>query len=359
MNWKAMRPSRPIAVAALLVALATDAYSASAQTLEEIRAAHELGDYKTAHRGFRALAERGNVDAQFRLGLMYGSGEGGPENDAEAVKWLHRAAGRGHPRAQLALGMRHWKGDGVRQDYIQAKALLGRAAAQGDGDAEKFLGYMYFHGKGVPRDYARAVNWFGRAAARGDANAQFEIGIMYYNGEGLPRNFRRAAKWLGLSARRGHAPAQGLFGFMYEYGQGIARNPVKAHKWYNLASSRLSPSRGKLRELAKRDRDRVASRLSPAQLDEAQRLAREWRPLFYIGMSVLTAPLANGGDVQLAELQWALLKLGYDIGTPDGIFGPRTRNAIRSFQISAGMIVNGRLSEQLENSVISAYLAAD
>ena len=359
MNWKIMRPSRAMAVAALLVTLVTGAYSASAQTLGDARAAHELGDYTRAYRGFRALAEKGNVDAQFRLGLMYDTGEGVTKNDAEALKWLHRAAGRGHPRAQLVLGIRHWKGDGVRQDYTLAKALLGRAAAQGDGDAEKFLGYMYFHGKGVPQDYPRAVNWFGRAAARGDANAQFEIGIMYYTGEGLAQNFRLAAKWVGLSARRGHASAQALFGSMYERGKGVTRDPVKAHKWYNLAASRLSASKRKRRELARRDRDRVASRLAPAQLAEAQRLAREWRPLFYIGMSVLTAPLANDGDVQLAELQWALLGLGYDIGSPDGIFGPRTRNAIRSFQISAGMTVNGRVSDRLENAVISAFLATD
>ena len=146
---------------------------------------------------------------------------------------------------------------------------------------------------------------------------------------------------------------------MLEHGEGVAQDLVKAHKWYNLAASRLSPSESEFLDITLIGRDRVARRLAQAQLAEAQRLAREWQPGFYLGMSVLVAPMANGGDVQLAELQWALTLLGYDVGSPDGLLGPKTRAAIRAFQLSAGLPVNGRLSEQLENAVMAAFLAAD
>ena len=146
---------------------------------------------------------------------------------------------------------------------------------------------------------------------------------------------------------------------MHEHGEGVTQDFVKAHQWYNLAASRLPSSESEILDIALSGRNRVAGRLAQAQLAEAQRLAREWQPMFYLGMSVLVAPLANGGDVLLAELQWALILLGYDVGSPDGLLGPKTRAAIRAFQLSAGLPVNGRLSEQLENAVMAAYLAAD
>jgi TPR repeat protein len=58
---------------------------------------------------------------------------------------------------------------------------------------------------------------------------------------------------------------------MYIKGQGVPQNYVRAHMWLNLAAAR-----GK--EYAKRVRDIVAKKMTPARIAEAQRLAREWRP---------------------------------------------------------------------------------
>ena len=350
---------RLIAVATVLLLPLAGALPASAQTLEDALTAHERGDYAAAHDGLLSLSEAGNLDAQFHLGFMYDFGEGIPENDTEALKWWHGAAEQGHRPSQLILGMKYRMGAGIPHDYVQARHWLLRAAAQGDGQAAKHLGYMHLLGEGVPRDHAAAVNWLGRAAARGESDAQFEVGRMYYRGDGLPQDHVLAARWVGLSAGLGQARAQALFGHMHEHGEGVTQDFVKAHQWYNLAASRLSSSEREILDIALSGRDRVAGRLAQAQLAEAQRLAREWQPMFYLGMSVLVAPLANGGDVQLAELQWALTLLGYDVGSPDGILGPKTRAAIRAFQLSAGLPVNGRLSEQLESAVMAAFLAAD
>ncbi len=63
---------------------------------------------------------------------------------------------------------------------------------------------------------------------------------------------------------------------MYGDGWGVPQDYVQAHMWYNLAASRLPP--GKDRDLAAENRDIIAERMTPAQIAEAQRLAREWKP---------------------------------------------------------------------------------
>ncbi len=72
------------------------------------------------------------------------------------------------------------------------------------------------------------------------------------------------------------AVAQYNLGFMYRKGQGVTQDYAQAHMWYNLAASRLPP--GENRDKAVKNRDDVAKRMTPAQIAEAQKLAREWKP---------------------------------------------------------------------------------
>ncbi|MBM3518860.1 MAG: sel1 repeat family protein, partial [Alphaproteobacteria bacterium] len=83
-----------------------------------------------------------------------------------------------------------------------------------------------------------------------------------------------AARWYRLAAEQDLAQAQNNLGVMYEYGRGVPQDYVQAHKWYNLAASR-SPASD---DVAVKNRDIVAAKMTPAQIAEAQRLAREWRP---------------------------------------------------------------------------------
>ncbi len=82
--------------------------------------------------------------------------------------------------------------------------------------------------------------------------------------------------WLRTAAEKGYAPAQYNLGVMYHTGQGVPQDYVQAHMWYNLAAAGLPPGEG--RDSAAKNRDIVAKLMTPAQLAEAQRLAREWRP---------------------------------------------------------------------------------
>jgi TPR repeat protein len=94
---------------------------------------------------------------------------------------------------------------------------------------------MYDSGRGVAQDYAEAVKWYRRAAEQGDAGAQHNLGLMYDKGRGVAQDYVQAHKWLNFAATKGDS-------------------------WSVMA------------------RDLLASKMTPQQIAEAQRLAREWKP---------------------------------------------------------------------------------
>ena len=130
----------------------------------------------------------------------------------------------------------------ARGDYPTAFRLLKPMAEQGHAEAQYNLGSMYAEGRGVPQDYGEATKWFRKAAEQGNAMAQYNLGGMYFRGQGVPRDF------------------------------------VLAHMWFNLSVSRVPASEGEKREATEIIIDLVASKMTPYQIAEAQRLAREWKP---------------------------------------------------------------------------------
>ncbi len=70
---------------------------------DEAEAAYQRGDYATAILEFRPLAEQGNAIAQYNLGLMYGKGQGVPQDYAEAVQWYRKAAEQGVALCSLVV----------------------------------------------------------------------------------------------------------------------------------------------------------------------------------------------------------------------------------------------------------------
>ena len=93
--------------------------------------AYERGDYATALREFRPLAEQGNAGAQNNLGVMYEKGKGVSQDDKTAVKWYRLAAKQGQANSQYNLGYMYENGRGVLQDYVRAHMWYNLAASQG------------------------------------------------------------------------------------------------------------------------------------------------------------------------------------------------------------------------------------
>jgi TPR repeat protein len=123
---------------------------------------------------------------------------------------------------------------------------------------------------GPKEDTAAAVP-FRAEAEQGDVSAQLMLGIMYDEGRHVPQDYAEAVKWFRKAADQGDKGAQSLLGAMYELGHGVQQDYVHAHMWYNLAAAQGSA-------LAADSRERVEKAMTPAQVAEAQKLAREWKP---------------------------------------------------------------------------------
>jgi len=97
------------------------------------------------------------------------------------------------------------------------------------------MGAMYSMGQGVPKDNGEAVKWFLKAADQELAEAQYDLGVMYSIGQGVPKDYVQAYMWFDLAGEQGYLEAQNY-------------------------------------------RDELAKMMNPAQVAEAKRLAKEWKP---------------------------------------------------------------------------------
>ena len=102
-----------------------------------LEAAH-AGDYATALKEFKPLAEQGYADAQYNLGVMYETGKGVLQDYAEAVKWYRLAAEQGYADAQNNLGVMYETGKGVLQDNLTAHMWYNIASANGLEEAGEY-----------------------------------------------------------------------------------------------------------------------------------------------------------------------------------------------------------------------------
>lgn len=197
--------------------------------------AYQKGDFATAIRNWRSLAEQGDVSAQFNLGVMYANGQGVPQGHKEAVAWYRKAAERG------------------------------------DADAQSNLGAMYGQGHGVPQDYKEAMVWYRKAADQGNATAQHNLGLMYANGQGVPQDHKEAVDWYRKAAEQGDANAQNNLGVMYKKGQGVAQLNVVAYALYNLSAAKDTSEGNK----APGNRMVLADLMATKEIVAAQNLTRE------------------------------------------------------------------------------------
>lgn len=227
------------------------------------------------------LANEGDADAQFNLGVMLSKGEGVNKDENEAVYWYRKSAEQGNPRAQNNLGTMYENGSGVTKNintaiewysrafqqgnkiaqynleqimitkkkndeksvnnqYPHTKTeieLLLESAQQGDPNAQFELAMKYYEGSnGVKKDYKKAVKWWRKVAEQGNADAQFNVGLMYANGNGVIKDEAEAFKWWHKSAEQGSKDAQLNVGVMYAVGNGVARDEQEAIKWLEKAA---------------------------------------------------------------------------------------------------------------------------
>jgi TPR repeat protein len=119
--------------------------------------AYDKGDYSTALKVWKPLAESGDLDAQVLLGEMYLVGTGVNQDYKAAFKWFKLAAEQGYTPSQTRLGI-----------------------------------MLYYGRDGIPRDYKAAFKWFKLASEWWDSTAQFHLGLIYDEGHGVTQDYKTA-----------------------------------------------------------------------------------------------------------------------------------------------------------------------
>jgi TPR repeat protein len=193
--------------------------------------AYQAGRFEQAFAALVPLAEKGDANAQYVLGIMYARGQGVEQSFYEAGKMYRLAAEQGHAGAQINLG-----------------SLFENCYGNGPCDTEE------------------GADWYRRAADQGDAIGQHNLAVMYAAGEGVARDEWSARILFRKSAEQGHLPAQYNLGVIYERGMGGPVDRVAAWAWYDVSAQRGFDG-------ALGARDRLAGLLTTDEFDRANALS--------------------------------------------------------------------------------------
>jgi len=196
-------------------------------------------DFYEAVKWFRDAAKQGNADGQFWLGRCYQFGEGVSGNEDAALIWYRKAAEQGHPRATFNIGSIYKNKDSneAKKWFEKAVPLYKKEAERGNAEFQWRLGICYELGDGVEKDLKIALYWYRKAAETGTPEAQYNLGRQYEMGNSvLSKNYTEAVKWYRKAAEQDYAIAQSRLGYFYTTGNGVEKNSIEAVKWFKKAA---------------------------------------------------------------------------------------------------------------------------
>lgn len=228
-------------------------------------------------------------------------------------------------------------------DYAEGPSFIRRAAQQGLPAAQYRLAKLHEKGLGVPRDLASARTWTEHAAKGGNVSAMHDLAVFYADGEGGPQSYAAAAEWFRKAADFGLVDSQYNLAVLYENGLGISPSKSEALYWYEVAARNGDAS-------APANVNDLRTQLELEAAQNAQRRAATWTtsPLPAAANGDFgVQPWQNGSREQVLVIQQVLNGLGFDAGPPDGLNGTGTRKAIRNFQASIGLPVDGLVTDRL------------
>ena len=229
------------------------------------------GKFDEALKNFEPMVEQHHSPSQTALGLMYLHGLGVGKDPVHAAALFTQAAELGNVAAANYLGALYQLGVGVPQRLDVAYRWILQSARGGYPEAELNLGIFYEQGLGVAVDDEQAAHWYGRAAARGLGDALYRLALLYDVGRGVEQDATKAAVLLERASARSNTPARSALGRKYYNGDGVPKDPVIAYMYLTLGAGLGDVSTADLMK-------QIEHELTPARLDEARRLARNWRP---------------------------------------------------------------------------------
>lgn len=183
---------------------------------------------------FSESAKQGLADAQYHLADFY---ENLKRDLPNAIKWYRAAAEQGHLEAQSTLGYFYESGLGVEVDFDEAAKWHKKAAEQGLAVAQNNLARCYEHGNGVPMDLSEAIKWYTMAAEQGSPlpGVQNDLGLFYMTGKGIPVNTEKAVYWFTKAVEHNEIPAFANLGRCYLMGIGVNKDIAEALKFFSVA----------------------------------------------------------------------------------------------------------------------------
>jgi localization factor PodJL len=263
---------------------------------------------------------------------------------------LREAAANGDVRAQFEVAAILTEGRAVPQDYAAAAIWYERAAAAGFAPAQYRLGSLYENGNGVDKNLETAKLWYERAAEAGNRMSMHNLAAIYAGGQLGKQEFESAAKWFEEAANRGMTDSQFNLGMLYARGLGVKQSLEDSFKWFGIAAKSGDADATKARDDIARSLDAetmtrltdIVNNFKPQPIDLAANFAPigTWSKTFDPGETIAARDI-------VASVQKALGKLGYDVGTPDGIAGSKTQAAIKQFELATGMSEVGLINPRL------------
>jgi len=263
---------------------------------------------------------------------------------------LRQAAADGDARAQFEIAAIYTEGRAVEQDYLEAAKWYERSAAQGLVPAQYRLGNLYEIGTGVEKDIAVARLWYQRAAEAGNRMAMHNLAALYASGQLGEPEFDTAAQWFEQAANLGMTDSQFNLGMLYARGLGVAQDSGQSYKWFALAARAGDVDAAKSRDdvakslsaeaIASLEAEVAAWQPQPIELASNFAPLGTWSPSFDPGQPITTRDVVS-------KVQQAFVRLGFDVGTPDGLTGPKTVDAIKAFERGTGMTEVGAINPRL------------
>lgn len=243
--------------------LLADYYLSMDQNPEQLQQARAI---------YQNFANKGDKDAQLKLGFMIEQGFGGKTNLKQASYWYQKAAEQGQPMAQLMLGRLLLRGDGdsspnyagalkwlnkakstipkaavtlgfvqetIFDNYIDAQKNYEYAAQHNNKNAEFNLGLLYEMGKGRKVNFEKAKSYYKKAIKQGDRRAMVQLADIYFNGLGGTRSEEKAIQLYKKAAQQGEPEALYMLGLLFETGIGGTNiDYKKAMQYYQKAAQK-------------------------------------------------------------------------------------------------------------------------
>ncbi len=251
----------------------------------------------------QALADDGDLNAQFRLGYAILMGTGVPADPAKGFSIVKDAAEKGYVPAEYDLGYLYREGKGSVVDPAKAYTWFRKAAEDGDPDAERYLADI-FHGSllGQTQDDVEARKWAILAAQKHIVSAQATLAWFYFNGIGGEKNLADGNAWIIHAASGEFANACVYAGHAFATGAeggGVPQDDVTAWVWAFLGAQ-WHPTLPSFSKQLLEMQEELAGRMDPAELGNATRQAIDFLALREQGgFSLALGPVA--GKVERAS----------------------------------------------------------